>query len=132
MAHRFRFLGRPLGSGQWELRYRQLRIARLELKGGNLLVTVSDPAFRAHARDWLGSRLGGAVSPPDDGEVQALPGESAESQDVWVHTPLDALNGQTPIQASTHDLGRRRLNLLLKDMLRQGRDVTSLKRQLGL
>jgi hypothetical protein len=123
---------RPAGSGQWELRYRQLRIARLELKGGNLLVTVSDPAFRAHARDWLGSRLGGAVSPPDDGEVQALPGESAESQDVWVHTPLDALNGQTPIQASTHDLGRRRLNLLLKDMLRQGRDVTSLKRQLGL
>jgi hypothetical protein len=123
---------RAAGAGQWEFRFRALKLARLESKGGNLLVTVSDPAFRAHVRDWIRGRLGEAVGVPDEAAVGAMPGESAESQDVWVHTPLDVLNGQTPIQASTHDLGRRRLNLLLRDLIKQGRDVVSLKRQLGL
>ena len=123
---------RAAGAGQWELRYRFLRVARMEIKGGNLQVTVSDPAFRAHVRDWLRGRLGDCVSPPEDGVVETLPGETAESQDIWLHTPLDPLNGQTPIQASTHDLGRRRLNILLKDMLRQGRDVSGIRKQLGL
>jgi hypothetical protein len=120
------------GAGQWDLRFRALRLARMESKGGNLLVTVADPAFRAHVRDWIRERLGAAVAVPDDAGVEALPGDSPESEDVWVHTPLDVLNGQTPIQASTHDLGRRRLILLLKDLTKQGRDVVSLKRQLGL
>ncbi len=122
---------RPAGPGCWELRFRAMRLARLEAKGGNLLVTLADPAFRAHVRDWLRDRLGAAVSASDSG-VAAMPGESAESQDIWVHTPLDALVGQTPIQASTHDLGRRRLHLLLRDMRKQGRDIVSLQRQLGL
>ena len=104
----------------------------MEAKSGNLLVTVADPAFRAHVRDWIRDRLGGAVGIPEESAVGSMPGESAESQDMWVHTPLDALNGQTPIQASTHDWGRRRLNLLMKDLIKQGRDVISLKRQLGL
>lgn len=123
---------RATGAGQWELRFRHLRLARMEAKGGNLLVTVTDPAFRAQARDWLRGRLGETVSPPEDGLVEPMPGESAEAQDLWVHTPMDMLNGQTPIQASTHDLGRRRLHLILKDMIRQGRDVTALRRQLGI
>jgi hypothetical protein len=123
---------RAVGAGQWELRFRSLRVARLEAKGGNLLVTVSDPAFRAYVRDWLRERIGDAAGPPEDGSASILPGESAESQDMWLHTPLDMLNGQTPIQASTHDLGRRRLELLLKDMIKQGRDVIPLRRQLGL
>jgi hypothetical protein len=120
------------GAGQWDLRFRALRLARMEVKGGNLLVTVADTAFRAHVRDWIRERLGASVAAPDDAGAEALPGEGPESEDVWVHTPLDVLNGQTPIQASTHDLGRRRLNMLLKDLAKQGRDVVSLKRQLGL
>src|SRR6185295_13825270 len=100
--------------------------------GGNLQVTVADAAFRAHVRDWLGMRLGTSLSPPAEGAAESLPGDSAESQDMWIHTPLDLLNGQTPIQASLHDLGRRRLNQILKDMIRQGRDVASLRKQLGL
>jgi len=123
---------RPAGAGQWELRYRSLRLARIEIKGGNLLVTVADAAFRAYVRDWLAERLGPSLSPPEEGAAESLPGDSAESQDMWIHTPLDLLNGQTPIQASIHDLGRRRLNLILKDMIRQGRDVDSLRKQLGL
>lgn len=120
------------GAGQWDLRFRALRLARLEAKGGNLLVTVADPAFRAHVRDWIRERLGTSVSVPDDAGTGALPGESPESEDVWVQTALDVLNGQTPIQASSHDLGRRRLNMLLKDLSKQGRDVVPLKRRLGL
>ena len=123
---------RAAGAGQWEFRFRALRLARLESKGGNLLVTVSDPAFRAHVRDWIRDRLGAAVGAPEEAASGSMPGESAESQDLWVHTPLDALNGQTPIQASTHDLGKRRLNMLMKDLIKQGRDVVSLKMQLGL
>jgi hypothetical protein len=123
---------RAAGSGTWELRHRALRVARLELKGGNLLVTVADPAFRAYVRDWIRGRLAQAVSLSGGDGVEALPGESPESQDQWVHTPLDVLNGQTPIQASTHDLGRRRLQMLLKDMIKEGRDIVSLRRQLGL
>jgi hypothetical protein len=123
---------RPSGTGQWDLRFRNLRTARLEIKGGNLLVTLADAAFRAHVRDWIAGRLGAAVSPPEDGEVETVPGDGAEAQDMWIHTPLDVLNGQTPLQASAHDLGRRRLHLILRDMIRQGRDVASLKKQLGL
>jgi hypothetical protein len=123
---------RVTGAGQWELRHRCLRLARMEAKGGNLIVTVADPAFRAHARDWLRSRLGESVSAPVEGTTEALPGESPDSQDEWIHTPSDVLNGQTPIQASGHDLGRRRLNLMLKEMIRQGRDVAPLRRLLGL
>jgi hypothetical protein len=123
---------RTAGSGAWDLRHRAMRVARLELKGGNLLVTVADPAFRAYVRDWIRDRLAQAVLLPDDDGIEAMPGESPESQDQWVHTPLDVLNGQTPIQASTHDLGRRRLQMLLKDMIKEGRDIVSLRRQLGL
>ncbi|HKP94265.1 MAG TPA: hypothetical protein VJ385_00785 [Fibrobacteria bacterium] len=123
---------RAAGPGAWDLRFRAMRVARLEARGGNLSVTVADPAFRAHVRDWLRERLGTAVGLPDDPGTESMPGESPESQDVWVHTPSDALNGQTPIQASTHDWGRRRLQLLLKDMVKQGRDIVSLRRQLGL
>lgn len=123
---------RASGQGTWDLRFRAMRVARMELKGGNLLVTVADPAFRAHVRDWLRDRLGAAVSVPDDGVVESMPGESPESQDMWVHTPLDALNGQTPVQASGHDWGRRRLQLLLQEMIKQGRDIVSLRSQLGL
>jgi hypothetical protein len=121
----------PAGTGIWELKHRALRLARLEPRGGHLTVTLADTAFRAHVREWLRDRLGHAVTMAEDAHGN-LPDESAESQDVWVHTALDALNAQTPIQACSHDWGRRRLQLLLKDMVQQGIDVTSLRRQLGL
>lgn len=123
---------RPAGAGQWELRYRALGLARLELKDGALTVRLTDPGFRAHVRDWLQGRLGRLATLEGPGAGDALPGEGSDALDQWVHAPQDSLNGQTPIQASAHDLGRRRLRLILKDMANQGRDVTSLRRQLGL
>jgi hypothetical protein len=49
-----------------------------------------------------------------------------------VHAPQASLNGQTPIQASTHDWGRRRLQQLLQEMAKHGRDVSILRKQLGI
>lgn len=121
----------PAGAGVWDLKYHVLRLARLESRGGNLLVTLADSAFQTYVQDWLRDRLVHAVLLTPDVQ-ENLPGESAESQDLWIQAAQEALNGQTPIQASTHDWGRRRLQLLLKDMVKKGMDVTSLRRQLGL
>jgi hypothetical protein len=123
----------PAGSHAWDLRYRALRLARLEFKPPSVLsVAVTDPGFLGYVRDWVSRRLGGAASLAGGAKSDPLPGEGAAELDAWVHTPLESLNGQTPVQASTHDWGRRRLQNLLRDMVKQGRDVTSLKRQLGL
>lgn len=123
---------RAVGTGQWELRFRALRVARLEAKGGVLATSLTDPGFRGYVRDWIRARLSRAADLPDAAAADPVPGEGTAELDVWVHTPLDALNGQTPIQASGHDWGRRRLQIILKDMVKQGRDVVSLRRQLGL
>ena len=121
----------PAGVGIWDVKHRALRLARLEPEGENLKVTILDSGFNSYVRNWLKDRLGSAVSSSDDLQ-ESLPGPSTESQDMWIHTALGILNAQTPIQASTHDWGRRRLQLLLKDMVKKGVDVTVLRRQLGL
>lgn len=120
------------GPDQWDLRFRALRLGRMEVKGRKLSVTLADPGFRGYVRDWIQAALNRVVSLSDVVAADAIPGEGMAEVDAWVHTSLDSLNGQTPIQASSHDWGRRRLQLILKDMAKQGRDVTSLRHQLGL
>jgi hypothetical protein len=129
------------GPDTWDLRYRALRLARLEAKGGSLLVTLVDPAFRDAVRSWLREKAGQAVAVagkagPAAGESpsasESIPADGHASLDVWMHTSLEVLNGQTPIQASTHDWGKRKLQSLLKEMTKLGRDVTSVRQQLGL
>jgi hypothetical protein len=121
----------PAGGGQWDLRFRALRLARLEIKGERLSVTLADPAFRNHVRDWLRARLGGDIA-AEKGGPGAMPEENPASRDAWAQAPMDALNGQTPLQASTHDWGRRRLQSLFKEMEKQGVDVAPLRIRLGL
>ncbi len=121
----------PAGAGAWDLKYHALRLARVDARGGNLEVTLSDSAFGPHVRDLLKQRLGLSATMTAD-IPKPLPVLSAESRDAWVHAPMDVLNGQTPIQASTHDWGRRRLQALFKDMVKEGVDVSSLRQQLGL
>jgi hypothetical protein len=122
------------GPGSWDLRFRALRMARIEARGSNLVVTLSDPAFRDAARAWLRERLQDRLAEWSSGEsaAAAAPAAGSAAMDEWVHAPQEALNGQTPIQASTHDWGRRRLRLLLAEMAKLGRDVASLRNQLGL
>jgi hypothetical protein len=123
---------RPAGQNQWDLRFRALKVARLETKGTVLATSLTDPGFRGYVRDWIRARLARVAALADAAAADPVPGEGTAELDVWVHTPLDALNGQTPIQASGHDWGRRRLQIILKDMVKQGRDVASLRHQLGL
>lgn len=134
------------GQNQWDLRYRAMRLASLEARldgsareaqergaqGAVLSASLVDPGFRGYVRDWIKARLGRVTFLPEGPAADPVPGEGTAEVDIWVHTPLDALNGQNPIQASAHDWGRRRLQIILRDMVKQGRDVTSLRRQLGL
>lgn len=117
------------GPASWDLRYRALRLARLEARGRNLVVTLADAAFREAVAEWLDGFVPGALAAA--GRESTDPGEGAE-QDEWLGIPQEALNGQTPIEASSHDWGRRRLHLLLADMAKQGRDTASLRTRLGL
>ncbi len=148
----------PAGAGVWNLRHRGLKLARLEAKGSSLQVTLSDSAFQGTVRAWLTERLGGIAWRPEgssearsardvgSGKASGIPAQARKKtlgkesmadlsnadQDAWVHAPADALNGQTPIQASLHDWGRRRLTLLLREMQQSGKDISGLQRQLGL
>lgn len=122
---------KPAGPGQWDLGFRALRLARLEAGDRTLAAVPADPAFRGYVRDWMQARLGRIIA-LSDGSAGPIPGEGAAEVDAWVHAPLEVLNGQSPLQASAHDWGRRRLQAILRDMVKQGRDVTSLRRQLGL
>jgi hypothetical protein len=120
-----------LGKGRYELRHRVLPLARLELREDAILVSLLDPAFRSYVLRWLADHLG-AVEPGQSGSDASSPDAAPGGSDAWIHTPLAALNGQTPIQASTHDFGRRKLEYLLRSLIQKGRDVSVLRRQLGL
>lgn len=120
----------PQGAGKWELRYRVLNLARLEKRDSHLQVTLLDGGFRNAVARWLsgqGMAEPEADKPPGRGWPQGQAG-----LDAWIHTPSQELNGQTPLQASTHDFGRRRLHDLIRDLARQGLDTSRLRKQLGL
>ena len=51
---------------------------------------------------------------------------------TWINSPLPELNGQTPVQASKHDIGRRKLIHILQDFSLAGRDVSAMRRKLGI
>ncbi len=119
-----------LGKGRFELRYRALAVARLEMREKNLQIVLLDPAFRAYVLRWLADHLGASEEPQEvrlEGEA-----DSPSTLDAWMHTAHSELNGQTPIQASMHEFGRRKLQYLLRDLGQRGRDVSALRRQLGL
>ncbi len=66
------------------------------------------------------------------GEIESKAPDSPADWDAWIQNPLPELNGQTPVQASNHEFGRRQLGRLLSGLIRQGRDVSDPKRRLGL
>jgi hypothetical protein len=123
----------PQGSNKWELRFRVLSLARLELRGTSspqLLVTLLDSGYREAVALWLDAQ-GLADSETPSLSEKGGP-QSQATLEAWVHSPIPELNGQTPLQASTHDFGKRRLIEMVQDMGRRGIDTRLLKRQLGL
>lgn len=121
----------PLSEGRYEIRHRHLPLARLEKRDRKFLLSLFDPVFAGAVNRILASL--GVDTRSFDPDRVGLSGMDEESGlDAWLHLPHAELGGQTPIQASTHDLGRRRLRILMKEWSMQGRDLRSLKRQMDL
>ncbi len=154
-------------SDQWELKYRTITLADLQLKESRLKISPKNYEYDLRVRTWLEKNLAkylklknqknanantnantsananwnkidiaksnsSAIEKEIIESTDSLPGRNLESQEEWIHKPLPALNGQSPIQASLHDWGRKRLQILLQELRLQGVDITSLKMQLGL
>lgn len=130
----------PVGERRFDLRYRALTLARLEVeKDGWLSVTLLDEAYRSYVFHWLadhldasaraaGQAVGHAAGNGLERASLPAPGEWAE----WANTPHDELAGETPLEASGHDFGRRRLNAVLSRLALSGDELTALRRHLGL
>jgi len=121
-----------LGRHKYEVRYRTLPVARLEIREDMIHGTLMDDAFRPYALHWIADHLR-AIHAVDGGAVEDSTGVTFDSDpESWLNTPQAQLNGETPVQASRHDFGRRRLLNLLNEESGQGRDVTGLREKLGL
>jgi hypothetical protein len=127
--------GRPNGS-RFDLRYRALTLARLEIESdGWLNVTLLDEAYRSHVFHWLGDHLdasaraiGPALQAAREPSALPAPGQWAE----WARTPHVSLGGETPLEAGAHDFGRRRLTAVLSSLSINDDELTALRQHLGL
>jgi hypothetical protein len=125
----------PLGKARFEVRYRALSLARLEMRSSAVQVTLMDESFRLYILRWLEDHLG--VRSPDLEELRGngekvAPPFSPEGLETWMDTSLSFLNGETPHQAQLHDFGRNKLQALLRELSEQGREVSLLRHRLGL
>lgn len=50
----------------------------------------------------------------------------------WARTPHDELGGESPLEASAHDFGRRRLQTVLARLTFSDEEKSALYRHLGL
>jgi hypothetical protein len=122
-----------LDATRLELRYRALTLARLEAEtDGWLRVTLLDEAYRPYVFHWLGDHLDAPARMP--GTVSSATPSAPESGAwiEWSRQPHDALGGETPVEASRHDFGKRRLDALLMQVEWKGEEITALRRYLGL
>src|SRR5690606_30856672 len=101
----------PLDPSRFDLRHRALTLARLELEPGEWLqVTLLDEAYRPAVLHWLADHLDAVEEgAPDLGSAISARFPGAMDWDLWAHNPREELGGETPLQASRHDFGRRRL-----------------------
>jgi len=121
-----------LGKGRFEVRYRALSLARVELRGGRVQSTLLDESFRPYIVHWLADYLGAEEVPPENVREDASLPTSLKGLDVWMRTALPILNGETPEEAYLHDFGRSKLQALLREFSEQGKEVSLLRHRLGL
>ena len=88
-----------------------------------------DEAFRPYVFSWLAEHI---ELPSLQGTVGEDTTPSAKDMERWIHRSHSALNGESPLQASSHDFGKRKLRDLIDGMLKQGADVEMLRQRLGL
>jgi hypothetical protein len=124
----------PLDPARFDLRHRALTLARLELEPGDWLqVTLLDEAYRPAVLHWLGDHLDAAADVfPDAMHAVTARFPGAMEWDLWAHSPREELGGETPLQASRHDFGRRRLENLLASLTLADEARASLRGRLGL
>jgi hypothetical protein len=121
-----------LGKGRFEVRYRALSLARLEIREGAVQGALMDDAFRPYVLRWLADHLGAVNHLREEIREDGVPLAFGEALEGWMHMPLTLLNGESPLQAIQHDFGRRKLKDMLQELSRQGRDVSALRNRLGL
>lgn len=124
----------PLDPSRFDLRHRALTLARLELEPGEWLqVTLLDEAYRPAVLHWLADHLDAVEEgAPDLGTAISARFPGAMDWDLWAHNPREELGGETPLQASRHDFGRRRLEALLANLTLADEARAQLRGRLGL
>jgi hypothetical protein len=134
LAHQLRAGGAvALDPARFDLRYRALTLARLEAEPeGWLRVTLLDEAYRSYVFHWLADHAGASAHAPDGLLPEAADFPGAGEWGTWTESPLEALNGETPREASRHDFGRRRLEALLSGLTLKDGERSALRRHLGL
>ena len=121
-----------MGRNRFELRYRALTLARLEASNAGLQVTLLDEAYRPYVFHWLGDHLGMASGASPGAAPEALAAPAPGDWKAWTRAAHENLNGETPMEASLHDFGRRRLRVLLGELPLKEAELSALQRQLGL
>jgi hypothetical protein len=124
----------PLDPARFDLRHRALTLARLELEPGDWLqVTLLDEAYRPAVLHWLADHLDASPADlPDAAPLGVTDFPGAREWDLWAECPREELNGETPLQASLHDFGRRRLEALLARLTLGNEARAQLRQRLGL
>ena len=124
----------PLDPARFDLRHRALTLARLELEPGDWLqVTLLDEAYRPAVLHWLADHLDAAPSDlPDAAPLGVTDFPGSREWDLWAQCPSEELNGETPVEASRHDFGRRRLEALLARLTLGDEARALLRQRLGL
>ncbi len=138
IAHRMARGGAvALDAHRFDLRFRALTLARLEVESpGWLNVTLLDEVYRPYVFRWLADHLDTSARAAGHAEgarferSSSLPrrGDWVE----WARAPHDELGGESPLEASAHDFGRRRLQALLSRLTFTGDEKSALYRHLGL
>jgi hypothetical protein len=96
-------------------------------------VTLLDEAYRPAVLHWLGDHLDAPADVfPDAMHAVTARFPGAMEWDLWAHSPREELGGETPLQASRHDFGRRRLENLLASLTLADEARASLRGRLGL
>ncbi len=118
------------GKNNFEIRYRDVPLAQLNMRKSGIQGVLVDEAFRPHVFSWLAEHLDSPDSIPKSTHENNAP--PAADMEHWIRRPLSFLNEESPLQASSHDFGKRKLRDLIDGMLKQGSDVEMLRQRLGL